>query len=81
MDDAQIAGIVERARALPAAAQGHFIARQAIAESRAADGRISPQAIEAEFRAWFQQEYAMPCATVPIWLVAWSLHLLRGGRE
>jgi hypothetical protein len=83
MDDSQIAGIVERARALPATAQGHYIARQAIAEARAADGRISPQAIHAEFRAWVYREHGTPPprVAVPTWLAAWSLYLLRGGRE
>lgn len=80
MTDAQIAAIIARAQSLPPSAQGHYIARQAIAEARAADGRISPQAIESEFQAWFQREYAR-AAAVPLHIVPWSLHLLRGGRE
>lgn len=80
MDDAQIAAIIARSRALPPSAQGHYIAREAIAEARATDGRMSPQAIQAEFRAWFQREYGTP-GKWPAWLAPWSLHLLRGGRE
>lgn len=78
-----ICRIIRAAVALPLEEQGHFIASQAIAMTRAADAAISDQALEAEFRAWWAQSFpaAPPNAQAVANAVAWGRHLLsRGAR-
>lgn len=49
---------------------------------RAADAAISDQALEAEFRAWWQASWGTPPNTQAVAIaVAWGRHLLSRGQE
>jgi len=85
MGDTTISAILEAAKAQPPELQGRWIAEQAIAATRTADAGISNQALEAEFKEWFERECG-PLALRPGPLstalaVGWARHLLIGGRH
>ena len=77
-----IAAILMASAAQPPELQGRWIAEQAIAAARAADAGISDQALEAEYKAWYEREYGqMPGGIATAWAVGWARHLLSGGRH
>lgn len=82
MDDTTITAILMASAAQPIELQPRWIAEQAIAAARAADAGISDQALEAEYRAWYQREYGrMPGGINMAWAVDWARHLLSGVRH
>ena len=76
-----IARIIQAAAALDPEEQGHFIATEAIKAARAADAAISPEALEAEFRAWWKaQAWSAPPGFHAVRVAkAWGQHLLKRG--
>lgn len=80
--DTFIAAIVAEAEGLPADQRGSWIARRAIAAARAADAAISPEALEAEFRAWWKsQAWSAPPGFHAVRIAKeWGRHLLTRGQ-
>ena len=67
-----IATIVAEAEGLPADQRGAWIARRAIAAARQADASIGPEALEAEFRAWWK---------APAWSAPPGFHAVRIAKQ
>lgn len=54
----------------------------AVAEVRAADAAISPEALDADYRAWWQASYGVPANAQAVGIaVAWGQHLLCRGLQ
>lgn len=79
--DETISRIIQAAATLEPEEQGHFIATEAIAAARRADAAISPEALEAEFRAWWKaQAWSAPPGFHAVRIAkAWGRHLLSRG--
>lgn len=69
-------GILTRAREAA-------VARRAVAAARAADAQISPEALEAEFRAWWAEQRfpGTPGLQAVQVATAWGRHLLSRGAQ
>jgi len=84
MDGPTISRIIEASKALEPEEQCWFIATEAIKVARAADARMSDQALEADLRAWWKHEIhplTPPSFHAVTTHVAWARHLLNRGRH